>query len=68
MKPHGFRVRNAPWQSDTLPEGLPLAAGTCSVCAGAGPQRSSGARELCVSQMLFQPTESGGKNLSVKSW
>lgn len=54
-------VRNTPWQLGTPPEGLPPSAGTRSVCAGAGLQRSSGVRGRCVSQMLFQPAESGGK-------
>lgn len=60
-------MKNEPWQHDTLPEGLSLFAGRRSTCAGAGLQRSSGARELCVSQMSFQPTESGGKIVQLNS-
>lgn len=62
-----FYEKNEPWQHGTLPEGLSFFAGTCSACAGAGQQRSSGAHELCVSQMLFQPAESMGKICQLSS-
>lgn len=60
-------MKNEPSQHGTLPEGLSLFAGMCSACAGAGLQRSLGAHELCVSQMLFQPAESRGKIFQLSS-
>lgn len=60
-------MQSVPWQHGTLPEGLSLSAGTHSTCADAGLQRSSGVREFCVSQMLFQTVESGGKIFQLSS-
>lgn len=60
-------MKNKPWQHGTLPEELSLSAGMRSVYAGAGLQRSSGAHEHCVSQMLSQPAESRGEIFQLSS-
>ena len=58
-------MKHVPWQRGILLEGLSLFAGTHSMCAGAGLQRSSAVHELYVSQRLCQPAESG-TDLSIK--